>query len=83
MIFKGYTPFMITIKYWLYFLCYTIYPCMLFYTKLCVHFNLLPLYCPLPISPLVTSSLFSIFVGLLPFVVFTHLLYLDSTYKCL
>ena len=31
--FKGYTPFIVftvTVKYWLYFLCCTIYPCSLF-----------------------------------------------------
>ena len=31
-IFKGYTPFIVIIKYWLYSLCCTIYPCSLFYT---------------------------------------------------
>ena len=30
--FKGYTPFIVIIKYWPHFLCCTIYPCSLFYT---------------------------------------------------
>ena len=47
-IFKGYTPFIVTIKYWLYSLCCITYPCSLFYTEYFVPLNSLPLYCPSP-----------------------------------
>ena len=43
--FKGYTPFMVIIKYWLYFLCCTIYPCSLFYIQLLIDI------CILSVSP--------------------------------
>ena len=55
--FKGYTPFIIITKYWLFSL----------YFRVCI--NPLPLYCPSPLqsdlSPLVITSLFSISVNLL------------------
>ena len=38
-IFKGYTTFIVTIKYWLYSLCCTIYPCSLFDTFSFVSLN--------------------------------------------
>ena len=59
--FKGYTPFIIITKYWLFSLYFTVY------------INPLPLYCPSPLqsalSPLVTTSLFSISAC---FVIFTR-----------
>jgi len=62
MIFKGYTPFIAIVKYWLYILHCTVYPCSLFilYIIVCILYS----YCALPLfpSPLVTTSLFSIFV---------------------
>ena len=55
--FKGYTPFIIITKYWLFSLYFTVY------------INPLPLYCRSPLqselSPLVITSLFSISVNLL------------------
>ena len=46
--FKGYTPFIVIIKYWLYSLCCTIYPCRLFTLHIkrqIVFLNPLPVSC--------------------------------------
>ena len=49
---KGYTPFIVIIKYWLYSLCCTIYPCSLFilYRVVCGSLDLTPIL-PLPPAP--------------------------------
>ena len=62
MIFKGYTLFIAIVKYWLYILHCIVYPCsvLILYIIVCILYS----YCALPLfpSPLVTTSLFSIFV---------------------
>ena len=48
-IFKGYTPFIVIIKYWLYSTCCTIHPCSLFFCLIvCTSYLPVPLYCPSP-----------------------------------
>ena len=44
--------FIVIIKYWLYSLCCTIYPCSLFYTQQFEPHKPLPLYCPSPLPSL-------------------------------
>ena len=66
-VFKRYTSF-IVIKYWLYSPYCTIYPCSLFYTWQFATLNVQPLHWASPsLSPLVTTSLFSVSVSLLLF----------------
>ena len=61
--FKGYTPFIVS-KYWLYSPCCTIYPCSWFIPKSSYLLLLYPHLTPTPIlSPVVTTSLFSISVS--------------------
>ena len=84
-IFKNYAPFIVIIKYWLYSLWCTTYPCSLFYTEAFISLNLLPLRWPSPLLSPQGNHQFthSIFVSLyFCFVIFTSLLYfLAPTYK--
>ena len=86
--FKGYTPF-ILIKYWLYSLCYTIYP--ISYKGYFIHDSLWLLISPIlhlhpSLSPLVTTSfslyMCSLSIYLFPFCYIQQFIILDSTYKC-
>ena len=64
------SPFKVTIKYWLFSLCCTIYPCSLFILYIVVCTYLSPAtYAPphFPLPTLVTTSLFSISVSLFLF----------------
>ena len=62
--FKGYIPFIVTIKCWLYSPCSTVHPWSLFMNVLYNNLYLLIPYCllplPHPLSPLITTSLFSV-----------------------
>lgn len=75
-IFKGYTSFIVILKYWLHSLCCTIYPC-----SLCIilYFLITKLYFP---SPQCYWKACSLYLCLLLFVIITSLLYfLYSTHK--
>ena len=93
--FKGYTPLILIINYWLYFLWYIIYLVARFIL------NSLYLWTPCPIWPLLTSLSPLVTTGSLPFTCFAHpssltlgncqdilcisefrfFFFLDSTYK--
>ena len=57
----------VIIKYWLYFLCCTIYLCSLFILYIVVGTSQSPPLLPAPLSLLVTASLFSVSVSLFLF----------------
>ena len=78
-VFKGTTPLIVIIKYWLYSPCCTIYPCSS-YLMFCTYSSISPLPLPYSFSPLVTTS--SLYLWVYFFVIFTSLLYLlDDSYK--
>ena len=66
-VFKGFTPCIAIIKYWLYSLCCTIYPGSLLYPWLFGHLSRLPLVAPPPCSssPLVTANSFCLWTCVL------------------
>ena len=84
---KGYSPFIVIIKYWLYSLCCTIYPCSLFilYRVVCGSLDLTPIL-PLPPAPAPpgTTGLIFFFMGTIfkSFIEFVTILSVFHVFFC-
>ena len=70
--FKGYFSFTVIMKYCLYSLCCIIHPWQMLHPLVCISHSPIPKL-PLPLSPLVTTSLFSISVSQAIWIFFLNL----------